>query len=174
MIQLQHSTCTGFDKVKCILVNTWSLCILVINIPFVLKFTSNNNVSTLYLIEIGAQLQRDPCPISTNYNEPRNTFSICSKCSNCNTVPSITSVDSCWIVLTLYPGKSGTNGMVQQEFIPVGCVPPTAVAVGGCLHQAPPRADPPGTRHPQHPPIDRILDMRFWKYYLAPNFVCGR
>ena len=25
-----------------------------------------------------------------------------------------------------------------------------------------------------HPPMDRILDTRFWKYYLAPNFVCGR
>ena len=24
------------------------------------------------------------------------------------------------------------------------------------------------------PPVDRILDTRFWKYYLAPNFVCGR
>ena len=23
-------------------------------------------------------------------------------------------------------------------------------------------------------PVDRILDTRFWKYYLAPNFVCGR
>ena len=24
------------------------------------------------------------------------------------------------------------------------------------------------------PPVDRILDTRFSKYYLAPNFVCGR
>ena len=24
------------------------------------------------------------------------------------------------------------------------------------------------------PPVDRILDTLFWKYYLAPNFVCGR
>ena len=24
------------------------------------------------------------------------------------------------------------------------------------------------------PPVDRILDTRFWKYYLAPDFVCGR
>ena len=24
------------------------------------------------------------------------------------------------------------------------------------------------------PPVDRILDTRYWKYYLAPNFVCGR
>ena len=27
-------------------------------------------------------------------------------------------------------------------------------------------ADPP-------PPVDRILDTCYWKYYLAPNFVCG-
>ena len=32
----------------------------------------------------------------------------------------------------------------EQECIPVGCVPPAAVAVRGGLHQA-----PPGTRHPQ-------------------------
>ena len=31
---------------------------------------------------------------------------------------------------------------------------------------------PPGTRHPS-PPVDRILDTRFSKYYLAPNFVSG-
>ena len=47
---------------------------------------------------------------------------------------------------------------------------------------------PPGTPHPRsrhpaqdqapprsrHPPVNRILDTRLWKYYLAPNFVCGR
>ena len=27
---------------------------------------------------------------------------------------------------------------------------------------------------PAPPPVDRILDTRFWKYYLGPNFVCGR
>ena len=26
----------------------------------------------------------------------------------------------------------------------------------------------------QIPPVNRILDTRYWKYYLAPNFVCGR
>ena len=26
---------------------------------------------------------------------------------------------------------------------------------------------------PGTPPVNRILDTRFWKYYLAPNFVCG-
>ena len=26
----------------------------------------------------------------------------------------------------------------------------------------------------QTSPVDRILDTHFWKYYLAPNFVCGR
>ena len=28
--------------------------------------------------------------------------------------------------------------------------------------------------HWGRPPVNRILDTRFWKYYLAPNFVCGR
>ena len=38
----------------------------------------------------------------------------------------------------------------KQECIPVGCVPPTAVAVGGGLHQAPPGTQvPPGSRPPQ-------------------------
>ena len=43
----------------------------------------------------------------------------------------------------------------QQECIPVGCVPPAAVAVPLGLHQAPPldqaplwTRQPPGTRHP--------------------------
>ena len=27
---------------------------------------------------------------------------------------------------------------------------------------------------PTPPPVERILDTRFSKYYLAPNFVCGR
>ena len=60
---------------------------------------------------------------------------------------------------------------------------------GGGLHtpleQTPPGpgtplgADSPGpgtTPRPvaDPPPMDRILDTRYWKYYLAPNFVCGR
>ena len=80
-----------------------------------------------------------------------------------------------------------SNLIFNQECIPVGCVPPAAVAVPGGLHQAPPRAGtpwsrPPWSRHPreqtppgQAPPlVNRILDTRLWKYYLAPNFVCGR
>ena len=35
---------------------------------------------------------------------------------------------------------------MKQECIPVGCVPPAAVAIQGGLHQA-----PPGTRHPPGP-----------------------
>ena len=129
------------------------------------------------------------------------------------------------------------DNIVEQECIPVGCVPPAAVAVGGggvgwwsppdtppgpctplgadpssaTMHHpprtmhpqdhapprtmhpprttpkdhAPPRADPlgpctpqeqtpPGSRHPPVNPVNRILDTRLWKYYLAPNFVCGR
>ena len=63
----------------------------------------------------------------------------------------------------------------KQECIPVGCVPPAAVAVRGCLHPAPPWEQapppegpdplgpgPPGTRHhpgTRHlPPVDRMTD----------------
>ena len=31
-----------------------------------------------------------------------------------------------------------------------------------------------GCTSPGTPPVDRILDTRYWKYYLAPNFVCRR
>ena len=32
-----------------------------------------------------------------------------------------------------------------------------------------------GVYLPRHsPPVNRILDTRLWKYYLAPKFVCGR
>ena len=48
---------------------------------------------------------------------------------------------------------------IKQECIPVGCVPPQTVAVGG-LHQAPPQTRLPQSRHPprtrspkgRHPP----------------------
>ena len=48
-------------------------------------------------------------------------------------------------VTALYDPLSFTAKWIfrKQECIPVGCVPPVAVAVGGCLHQA-----PPGTMHP--------------------------
>ena len=37
----------------------------------------------------------------------------------------------------------------ELECIPVGCVPPAAVAVGGrCLHQAPPGGSTPRRKHP--------------------------
>ena len=53
----------------------------------------------------------------------------------------------------------------------------------GGLHQAPPREEaPPQRKHPlggstpweEAPPLNRILDTRLWKYYLAPNFVSGQ
>ena len=55
----------------------------------------------------------------------------------------------------------------RQECIPVGCIPPAAVAVWEGLHQAPPGPGipqdqvpldqaPPRTRHP--PPVDRMTD----------------
>ena len=65
-----------------------------------------------------------------------------------------------------------TDRMDEQECIPVGCVPPTAVAVGGGLHHAPPREQttpdqaPPQTGTPReqtpprsrHSPVNRITD----------------
>ena len=45
---------------------------------------------------------------------------------------------------------------IKQECIPVGCVPPASVAIGGGLHQAPPQdqAPSPEQAHPldQAPP----------------------
>ena len=62
----------------------------------------------------------------------------------------------------------------EQECIPVGCIPPAAVAIWGGLHQAPPRTDTPQSRHPQtryplpeqtpnppgtrHPPVNRMTN----------------
>ena len=48
----------------------------------------------------------------------------------------------------------------KQEYIPVGCVPPAAVSVVRCLHQAPPqsRHPPPGSRQPpgaDNPPLEQ-------------------
>ena len=41
----------------------------------------------------------------------------------------------------------------------------------------PPGVDTPGSRHPprsRHPSLWTEFLTRLWKYYLAPNFVCGR
>ena len=45
----------------------------------------------------------------------------------------------------------------EKECIPVGCVPPTAVAIQGGLHQAPPGNRHPPDRHPrdQAPPWEQ-------------------
>ena len=66
----------------------------------------------------------------------------------------------------------------QQECIPVGCLPPAAVAVPGGLHQAPPLdqappgpGNPPGTRNtlgPGTPPGADSPGTR-QKYNLAPT-----
>ena len=68
------------------------------------------------------------------------------------------------------------------RYRPPGCRPPrmqSFPSIGqspGC--SPPPRfrplldADPPWCR--SLPPVDRRNDTRLWKYYLAPNFVCGR
>ena len=44
----------------------------------------------------------------------------------------------------------------KQECIPVGCVPPTAVAVLGVLHTNPPGSRPPRTRYPPPPGVGLV------------------
>ena len=82
-------------------------------------------------------------------------------------------------------GKHWYN-VPKQECIPVGCIPPacclylpacTALGVpgpGGCTWSQGVYLVPGGACQVLPTPVDRILDIRFWKYYLAPNFVCGR
>ena len=68
---------------------------------------------------------------------------------------------------------------MKQECIPVGCVPPAAVAVPGGLHQAPPlEQTSPWTRyHPRtKPPREQTPpcgQTHACKHYLARNFVWG-
>ena len=90
------------------------------------------------------------------------------------------SFQVCFRLYIIFSSGSGIVELLsKQECIPVGCVPPAAVAVPGGLHQAPsrdqaphPGADTPlpGTRHPPCEQNDRQVQ----KYYLAPMFVCGR
>ena len=74
----------------------------------------------------------------------------------------------------------------RQPYMPPGnhaCPPATTHAPQQpCMppsnHACPPATThPPTTRHsPRQPhttPVDRILDTRFWKYYLDPNFAAG-
>ena len=70
----------------------------------------------------------------------------------------------------------------QQECIPVGCLPPAAVAVPGGLHQAPPldQAPPgpgnppgPGTPWDQAPPREQTPPGP-GKNITLPQLRCGR
>ena len=62
-----------------------------------------------------------------------------------------------------------SNSKNEQECIPVGCVPPAAVAVpGGGLHQAPPPEQAP----PPLPPLNRITDA--CENITLPQLRCGR
>ena len=117
-----------------------------------------------------------------------------------------------------------TENILVQECIPVGCIPPVAVAIcWGCLpqcmlgyiprpgpgpeslgevmdtpqvwawtpqvwawtpartpklipgsgprHPSQTTQPPPGPRPRQSPPVNRIIDTRFGKYYLAPTLL---
>ena len=50
---------------------------------------------------------------------------------------------------------------------------PPAIHTPLAMH-APGHAPSQSCTPPPPPAVDRILDTRFWKYYLAPNFACGR
>ena len=54
---------------------------------------------------------------------------------------------------------------IEQECIPIRCVPPAGWAY--------PVVSEGGLPNPT-PPVDRKNDTRLWKYYLAPNLVCER
>ena len=48
------------------------------------------------------------------------------------------------------------RNIIKQECIPVGCIPPVAIAIRGGLHQTPPRAGTPPDQTPppeQTPPL---------------------
>ena len=51
---------------------------------------------------------------------------------------------------------------------------PGGVSTRHPWEEAPPLREeaPPQEEAPL--PVNRILDTRLWKYYLAPNFLCGR
>ena len=69
---------------------------------------------------------------------------------------------------------------------PLPCMPPATHAplpcTTPCLAHPPPPcmpphyACPPCHAHPCHacPPVDRTIDTRYLKHYLASNFVCGQ
>ena len=105
------------------------------------------------------------------------------------------ALSNCYFELT--QGIIKKHIYIWQECILVGCKPsvsPSMHGAGGVsasgeclLLEGVPAArgmgvvPAPGGWYPSMhwgtPPIplvDRILDTRYWKYYLAPNFLCGR
>ena len=103
-------------------------------------------------------------------------------------------------VANLWSWKKLEKSNEKQVCIPVGCVPtarwaylPACLVAGGlllggvCSWGVPALGGGGGSAlggsvlggwYPAYteadPPVNRILDTRLWKYYLAPNFVCGR
>ena len=74
------------------------------------------------------------------------------------------------IFMTKIRGKFAENTFSKQECIPVGCAPPALPPQrgGGVSPWQRPSLD----KRP--PPPCGQNDRCLWKYYLAPNFVCGR
>ena len=78
----------------------------------------------------------------------------------------------------MHPLKNNWK-LTEQECIPVWCVPPACcpylpacTARGGGVPAVgvPARGGVPAQ---VLPPVDRILDTRYWKYYLAPTSFAG-
>ena len=55
------------------------------------------------------------------------------------------------------PDLPNINNLGQQECIPVGCVPPAALAIWGVSTRHPPRTRLPLPRS-RHPPVNRMTD----------------
>ena len=70
------------------------------------------------------------------------------------------------------PGPDPPGAGTPWEQAPPGTRPPPGAGTPPGPGTFP--GPDPSPRHQAPPPVNRILDTRFWKYYSAPNFVCGR
>ena len=73
----------------------------------------------------------------------------------------------------LVPGVCASSGRCLVFWGACLVLGDACLVPGGCLPGAKGGGGIPACTEAD-PPVNRILDARFWKYYLAPNFVCGR
>ena len=78
-------------------------------------------------------------------------------------------------LLTVSPSIHCSQGGVCSRggLLPGGCLLGGGGLLGGGV-SAPREGVSQHALRQTLPPVNRILDTRYWKYYLAPNFVCGR